>query len=476
MLNLRDLPATSPGEIKVMTILRIARRCAYHTGICTILMLAMGTSHAAKPTAVAEDDPVSTTSGDGETVVHIDVLANDSDPNNLIADLIVTTPPGFDGTAVRQGPDFDVAEPGSLPRIHVDYNIAPGFGGTEEFTYEIVDKNGKTLDSAEVTIVVDGTTATTTAGLQRVVFGGAAFPESEVPLSAAGELAKTDGTSTVQCCKVRDPRVSKKKGIIAYAWAPFDLGAALGSGDCADVPGPGPGALIVPPHFSVHTQDPNSTTPEDYKFGVCVVETGVEWVGPMQLDVVAEPVVGYPVNCETALVHKQPLVLGLSENEFTSPEMRAITIECDPRSVTRWSKAFFVVNGVHLADKDASNGYVARMFTTLRSMIEEMRKQNAVESTFLKDLTGIVLAAQNPSNSASASMAHLDNATLKALTPGNPDPYSPTTNFSNPKGELVSHLMALRYAICSEIAHPGNLKHEECLVNPLVDAVLPELP
>ena len=459
-----------------MTISRTGRLLAYYAGICASLMLAMSSSHAAKPTAVADNDLVEADSGDGETVIHIDVLANDSDPNNLIADLIVTTPPGFDGTAVRQGPDLEVA------RIHVDYNIAPGFSGTEAFTYDLVDKNGKTLDSATVTIEVDGLTATTTAGSNKVVFGGAAFPGNGVPLSATGELAKEPGTSTVQCCKVRDPRVSRNKGVIAFDWTPFDLGAALSNPDladgCADMPKPEAGTLIIPRHFGVHTQDLTSNSPADYEFGVCAVDTGVEWVGPMQIDVVAEPVVGYPVNCEADLVHKQPLVLGLSENEFTSPEMRAITIECDPRGVTRWSEAVFVVNGAHLADKDASNGYVARMFTTLRSMIEEMRKQNAVDSTFLKDLTGIVLAAQNPSNSASASMAHLDNATLMALTPDGPDPYTPTANssFSNPKGELVSHLMALRYAICSEFARPGNVKHEDCKVNDMVDAALPQLP
>jgi hypothetical protein len=473
--------------MKAMTRLTIAHRSAYYAGICALLILAMSTSHAAKPSAFAEDDNRSTSGGDGETVVHIDVLANDTDPDGLIADLIVTTPPEF-GTAVRQGPDLDIDDPGSLNVIHVDYNIAPGFGGTETFTYEIVDKNGKTLDSATVTITVDGSTSVIKPGAHKVVFGGAAFPDSEVPLSAAGELANTGGTSTVQCCKVPDPRVSKKKGIIAFDWTPFDLGAAMGS-LCAEmfsdlgIAPPAPGQLIVPPHFSVHT-DPDISdqdlTKDDFKFGACVVNTGVEWVGPMQVDVVAEPVVDYEVNCEPGPVHKQPLVLGLSEDEFTSPEMRAITIECDPRGVTRWSKAFFVVNGMHRADKDASNGYVARMFTTLRSMIEEMRKQNAVDSTFLKDLTGIVLAAQNPSNSASASMAHLDNATLMALTPGDPDPYfpSPTAKFSNPKGELVSHLMALRYAICSELAHPGNVKHDECRVpeDSPVGAALPKLP
>lgn len=458
-----------------MKTLRIGRQTAYYPGICAFLMLAISASQAAKPTAQADDDEVETSGGDGETIVHIPVLANDrsQDPNNLIADLVVTTSPEF-GTAVRQGPHA-----GAVDDIHIDYNIAPGFGGTETFTYDILDKNGKKLDSATVTVKVDGLSVKTQEGSNKVVFGGARYTNSGVPLSAAGELAKNEGTSEVQCCKVLDTRVSRKKGTLAFSWTSLDLGAAMSSTPGCAAIAPEPGTLIIPPHFGVHTANLDSTTPSEYQFGVCVVDTGVDWIGPMQIDVVAEPVVGYNVDCETNVVHKQPLVLGLSEDEFTSPEMRAITVECDPRGVTRWSKAFFVVNAVHLADKDQSNGYVARMFTTLRSMIEEMRKQNAVGSTFLKDLTSIVLDAQNPSNSASASMAHLDIATLMALTPDGPDPYPdpPIGNFSNPKGELVSHLMALRYAICSEIAHPGDLKHEDCLLkDTAIDAVLPTLP
>jgi hypothetical protein len=450
-------------------------------------MLAMGTSHAAKPSAVANDDEVDTNSGDGETVVHIHVLGNDSDPDNLIADLVVTTPPGFFGTAIRQGPDFDPLDDSGVDFIHVDYTIAPGFGGTETFNYAIVSNNGKTLDSATVMIEVDGLSATTKAGSNKVVFGGAAFPGGNVPLSAAGELAEDDGTSKVRCCTVRDPRVSAGNGqTVNFQWTPFDLGAALGSpladADCADMPKPEPGTLIVPRHFSVHTEELGSTDTEAYRFGVCAVDTDVKWDGPVQVDIVAEPVVGYAVDCKTDLgVDKQPLTLGLSMDpkEFTAPLMRPITSECDPRGVTRWSTWYFVVNAVHLTEKENSRGYVASLFSVLKSMIEEMRKKGAADSTFLRDVKSLVLQADGPSTPPGASMDYLDNATLLALGPWDgypysPSPYSPNDSFSNPKGELVSHIAALRYAVCSELAWPGAL--EECRMNEFVDDALPDLP
>jgi len=459
-----------------MTIPGPARRLACYTSICAILMLAAGTSNAARkvvPIAI-DDDVENIPSGDSATL-HIDVLANDERLDDGVADLIVTTPASLVGTAVKAGADSEVQA------LHVHYTFPAGFGGTEAFAYRIESNRGQISNSAPVTVTVDGAIALTTKGSNKVVFGGAAFPGSNVPLSATGETAENDGQSTVECCTVRDPRVSagrsRKNRDVTYEWAPLDLGVALSNEvSCANI-APAAGTLIIPPHFGVHTQNLQSPDPDDYRFGVCVVDTQVEWQGPVQVDVVAEPVIGYPVDCKTDLgVHKQPLVLGLSVDpqEFTSPEMRAVTIECDPRSVTKWSKWFFVVNAVHLADKDQSNGYVSRMFTTLRSMIEAMRKSNAVNTTFLNDLTSLILNAQNPSNSAISSMDFLDIATLMALTPPNGDPYTPNGSFGNPKGELVSHLAALRYAVCSELAYPGNLA--ECRIHESVDNALPELP
>jgi hypothetical protein len=481
MLDLKGLPGYQSGRMKEMKTLKIGRQTAYYAAICAFLMLAMSMSDAGKPTAVAEDDAVETNGGDGETVVHIDVLANDSDPDNLIADIVVTTPAGFDGTAVRQGPDLDTNDPDSLGVIHVDYTIAPGFGGIETFTYKVVDSKGKTLDSATVNIDVDGSTATTKPGAHKVVFGGAAYPDSDVPLSAAGELAENAGTSTTQCCTVRDPRVRKGKGnTIVLDWTPFDLGAALSSQlaeGCSSMPKPSQGALIVPRNFSVHTANLDSRNPDDYRFGVCVVNTNVEWDGPMQVDIVAKPVVGYEVDCKVnEKVEKQPLTLGLSmePKEFTAPQMRPITSECDPRGVARWSTWYFVVNAVHRIDKENSRGYVASLFSVLNSMIEEMRKTGAADTTFLRDLKSIVQQADGPATPPGASMDFLDNATLLALGPWEQDPYSPNGSFSNPKGELVSHLAALRYAVCSELAFPGAL--ENCTMNPLVNAALPQLP
>lgn len=463
-----------------MTIPRTACRLACYTSICTMFVLAAGVSNAArKITPIAVADSVDTVSGDSATL-HIDVLTNDLSLDDGVADLIVTAPASLIGTVVKAGTDAQV------DRLHVHYTFPAGFGGTEAFTYRIESGRGELSNSATVTVTVDGSIALTAEGSNKIVFGGAAFPGSNVPLSATGETAESGGTSTVRCCTVRDPRVSaggsRKNRAVTYAWTSFDLGSALSDESlsdesCADIGPAPPGTLIIPPHFGVHTDDLRSPDPEDYRFGVCVVNTDAQWQGPVQVDVVAESVIDYPVDCKTDLgVHKQPLVLGLSVEpaEFTSPDMRAVTIECDPRSVTRWSKWFFVVNAVHLADKDSSRGYVASMFSTLRSMIEEMRKKGAVETPFLNDLTTLVLDAQSPSNSATGSMASLDAATLMALTPPDGDPYTPNASFSNPKGELVSHLAALRYAVCSELAYPGNLT--ECRINEAVDNALPELP
>jgi len=469
-----------------MTISRTLRRCAYHTGICAMLMLAINTSEARRFVPVANDDPLpgdfAIEANSGGTI-NIDVLANDEKLDDGVA-RVITTPPVSGGSAEMQA-DFTV-----------NYTSAPGFGGTDTFTYTIEDVHGDTSEPATVTIQVDGTVAETTAGSNKIVFGGAAFPGSKASLSATGETAESDGISTVKCCTVRDPRVgagnTNKDGPTAFQWVPFDIGAAMSSpaladADCADpdMPNPGAGALIVPRHFGVHTENLNSTDPEEYRFGLCVVDTKVEWQGPVAVDVVSLPVVGYPVDCKNPeTVDDQPLTLGLSTDpaEFTYPEMRAITSECDPRGVTRWSTWYFVVNAVHLTGKEASRTYVGRMSSVLKTMIDAMRAEGAAESSFLGDIKGLVVLAEEPYSSNNSkpadfqsSMATLDSATLLALAPTDGDgTYSSTDNFENPKGELVSHFAALRYAVCSELAHPTALEH--CKMDEFVVTALPTLP
>jgi hypothetical protein len=452
-------------------------------------MLAMSTSNARRFTPVAVNDTANANSGE---TIHIDVLVNDERLDDGVVELIVDTSTQFGGSAAEASHDFDEEDPESVAVLHVDYTSAPGFGGTDTFTYKIVDIHGDTSEPATVTVLVDGSISETTAGSHKVVFGGAAFPGSSVALSATGEEALTAGTSTVQCCTVKDTRVGADG---TFQPAPFDLGFALQSADdedCATMPAPAPDTLIVPAHFGVHTDDPDSTDPEDYRFGVCVVDTGVLWDGPVQVDIVAEPVVGYQVECKatppaTLPVDKQPLTLGLSAAtdtepaEFTSPEMRAITSECDPRGVTRWSTWWFVVNAVHLTDQLDSRTYVSRMAFVLKTMVETMRQEGVADSVFLNDVKTLVLNAQaaigskkwTPAEAISA-MDTLDVATIRALTPPVGVMYSPTASFSNPKGELVSHLAALRYAVCSELAWPGAL--EECRMNESVDEALPQLP
>jgi hypothetical protein len=167
--------------------------------------------------------------------------------------------------------------------------------------------------------------------------------------------------------------------------------------------------------------------------------------------------------------------------------MRAITSECDPRGVTRWSTWYFVVNGQHLTEKEDSKTYVSRMSSVLKNLIEAIRVAGAADQGFLDDIKSLVLQAEelvktkkSTPEQAEDAMVLLDEATVMALpdleaVPPDPDPYVPGTSFVNPKGELVSHLAALRYAYCSELASPG-APAGNCKMSQAVVDALPTLP
>ncbi len=97
---------------------------------------------------VANNDAASTNT---DTVVAIDVLANDTDANG--DDLTITasdSPTANGGTTVIN----DNATPGDPTDDFIDYTPASGFAGTDTFTYTISDGNGGT-DTATVTVTVN---------------------------------------------------------------------------------------------------------------------------------------------------------------------------------------------------------------------------------------------------------------------------------------------------------------------------------
>ncbi|MGI9236312.1 MAG: hypothetical protein ACR2QZ_02900, partial [Woeseiaceae bacterium] len=323
-----------------------------------------------------------------------------------------------------------------------------------------------------------------------VVFGG---PDNGVPLLATGEFAVDGGESSIKCCTVRDPRVKLKtrpngsKKIIHKRY-PFDIGKAMGTHlaeGCEELPQPDRWDLMVPGHFSVHTATAGSLDLDEYVFGLCVVETGVEWLGAVNLDISAVPAVGYPVDCTRTGVENQPLTLGLTTDppEFTAPLMRAVTTECNPRGAAKWSTWYFIPNAVHLTNKLPSRAYVIGRFVVLKLMILSMQLDpgNPVDDALLNSIKSKVTAARNivlgPA-SPDLALPILDDATVDVLTPPVApvmgSPYPGSSNFPNPKGELASHLMALRYAVCNELAFvdmPGL-----CKIDPAVELLLPDLP
>jgi hypothetical protein len=253
--------------------------------------------------------------------------------------------------------------------------------------------------------------------------------------------------------------------------------------DCSELPQPDNYDLIVPGHFSVHTEESDSLDPDDYRFGLCVVETTAPLRGIVHMDIDAEPAVGYPVDCSRQGVKNQPLALGLttSPEEFNAPFMRPVTIECDPRAGADWSTWYFIPNAVHLTKKLPSKWYVLGRIAVLKLMIFSMQfdPENPVDNGLLNSVRSKVNAARNivwgPPSQASAALEPLDQASALVLSePATSSVYPGSARFPDPKGELASHLLALRYAVCSELAFvnmPGS-----CKVPAAIEALLPPLP
>ncbi len=436
---------------------------------------------------IANDDP-GNMANSGETI-NIDVLANDLlKMGQEVTSIDITSPPASGGTA-EQAPCDPLVHPNTESPFCVDYTSAPGFGQEDTFGYKVTSGDLVSPHEAIVTIDVDGSVSETPPGDDIVVFGGV---DNGVPLLATGEFAPNGGQSTVRCCTVRDPRVKLKtfrngRQKIIHKGRPFDIGRAMGNPHlaegCEELPQPGDHELIVQRHFSVHTEEEDELDPDKYVFGLCVVETDVEWLGAVNLDISAVPSVGYEVDCKRTGVSNQPLTLGLTTSppEFNAPLMRPVTAECDPRGVPKWSTWYFIPNAVHLTNKLPSKLYVLGRIFVLKLMILSMEFDpgDPVDSVLLNSVRSQVNQARNivlgPAP-ADTALPILDTATVEVLAPdvNTSGIYQSTANFPNPKGELASHLTALRFAICNELAFPDVAG--ACRIVDAVENELPALP
>jgi hypothetical protein len=103
----------------------------------------MGRGPAWNQSPIAADDSAATIQ---DTPVTINVIANDSDPDGTIdpATVTITVAAGY-GTTIAN------------TNGTVTYKPAPGFTGTDTFTYVVKDNGGATSNEANVTIKVDPT-------------------------------------------------------------------------------------------------------------------------------------------------------------------------------------------------------------------------------------------------------------------------------------------------------------------------------
>ena len=320
-----------------------------------------------------------------------------------------------------------------------------------------------------------------------VVFGGAA---SGVALTAVGDFAPDGGESILICGELLDSRVFLKYGKIRHARVPFDVGLAKNAiAAFADTPTLAAGELVIPEHIHVHTENPNELDPANHLFALCYVDTFFWW-GVTSVDVDASQVVGFPVACKpNEGIDRQPLIFARATlpGEFAK-EARSISTQCDPRGVANWSQSWILVNVQHATGKSPVMSYVNRMSALLKNMISAMVDDGAIVTTdpLAADVRSLVLDAEmlfQPRRVTFAdvllAMSKLDDASILALAPPSPGlPYVSTPRFDNPKGELVSHLTALRYAVCSEIAlglAPSGSDLSLCVMRADVVLALPTL-
>ena len=97
---------------------------------------------------VANDDTASTTTN---TLVSVDVLANDSDPNGDVLTITASDSPSANGGSTVINNNGTPADPSD---DFIDYTSAATFKGSDTFTYTISDGNGGT-DTATVTVTVN---------------------------------------------------------------------------------------------------------------------------------------------------------------------------------------------------------------------------------------------------------------------------------------------------------------------------------
>ena len=143
----------------------------------------------------------------------------------------------------------------------------------------------------------------------------------------------------------------------------------------------------------------------------------------------------------------------------------------------RWSEWWVITNAAHLPGMEARKTYVGRMSSVLKDMITAMQLDPAgpVDLSLLSDVKSLVVDAEKlfksprrTATEAADAMVVLDDATLRVLRAmGPPDPYPGSPTFTNPEADLASHLTALRYAVCSELAHATDLP--SCAMDPDVE-------
>ena len=329
------------------------------------------------------------------------------------------------------------------------------------------------------------------------VFNEVGKQGSPNPLTASYQKVLDGGAVTISCCVVEDTR----EGPNGYQPNPFDIGLALadttGNPSCEDMPEIDQGAAMLH-KWQRGVPRPESAAGEpEHPLGVCVLESEVESEGIMFTAEDAFNVLGYDLDCAAQDVSDRPFTgtVHLDPTEVDAPYVVRRSADCDgSRSGFRASTNVIVLNLRHDTAQMATNPYLSKDASALKASIDAIKAEGCVDPAFLETLAVKVQSAKKAMQKAAtgkglpgtadSAVTTLDEATKMALLIGvvGDDPYEGCG--ANPKGLLVSRLMALKFAACSELQHPDTHSSStavadgtpNCVIDEEIWCALPTLP
>jgi len=338
--------------------------------------------------------------------------------------------------------------------------------------------------------------------------GGVISDGESTGVSGAYTNVLVGGNASINCCTVVDWREGAGSGrrFGNFLAVDFDIGAEIDTTvgcEALRVYGGtfGSGKARWHPWQRAVPADTEADDRTGTEVGVCLVRSDAIARGVLFTAEETDTVLGYTVDCTEPQIDDRPYTSGVAlvPTDVDSPYAVRESADCNrSRSGKRSSDRLVVLNEWHYVEHTNTKPYLAGFYDSLLQIIDDERTRIAacVDNTggYLDDLTSFVEAAKKYTGKKKSgphkAVDNLDNATRLALlidtvpasgpvVPSDPYISSTSCDANNAQGLIAGRLMALKFAVCSELRHKKTSSSSAdgaCVIEPDIFAELPPLP